>query len=71
MVFVGSTLGNANSHNNRNMPIILAGGGFKHGRHLAFNQEFNYPLAKLRFNAVTSGTGGRHLRQQHRYYGWA
>lgn len=47
MVFLGSTLGNANSHDNRNMPIILAGGGFKHGQHLAFNQELNYPLANL------------------------
>ncbi len=47
MVFLGSTLGNANSHDNRNMPIILAGGGFKHGQHLAFNQELNYPLPNL------------------------
>ena len=47
MVFLGSTLGNANNHDNRNMPVILAGGGFKHGKHLAFNQERNYPLPNL------------------------
>lgn len=47
MVFLGSTLGNANSHDNRNMPIILAGGGFKHGQHLAFDQKNNYPLPNL------------------------
>ncbi|MCP3694638.1 MAG: hypothetical protein GY917_20740, partial [Planctomycetaceae bacterium] len=47
MVFLGSTLGNANNHDNRNMPVILAGGGFKHGQHLAFNQERNYPLPNL------------------------
>jgi len=47
MVFLGSTLGNANNHDNRNMPVILAGGGFKHGQHLAFNQDRNYPLPNL------------------------
>jgi len=30
-----------------NMPTILAGGGFKHGQHLAFNREQNYPLPNL------------------------
>ena len=35
------------SHNNRNMPVILAGGGFKHGQHLAFDQKNNYPLPNL------------------------
>ena len=47
MVFMGSNLGNASNHNNRNLPIVLAGGGFKHGQHLAFDQENNYPLSKL------------------------
>jgi hypothetical protein len=30
-----------------NMPAIFAGGGFKHGQHLAFNTEHNYPLQNL------------------------
>ncbi|MCF6312992.1 MAG: DUF1552 domain-containing protein [Verrucomicrobiales bacterium] len=47
MVLFGSNLGNASNHNNRNLPILLAGGNFKHGQHLAFDQEDNYPLAKL------------------------
>lgn len=47
MVLYGSNLGNANSHDNKNMPIILAGGGFKHGRHLAFDRKHNYPLPNL------------------------
>src|SRR4029079_3112719 len=34
----GSDLGNGSSHDNRNLPIILAGGGFRHGQHLAFDQ---------------------------------
>ncbi len=47
MILYGSHLGNASSHNNTNMPILLAGGGFKHGQHLAFDQDSNYPLPNL------------------------
>lgn len=47
MVLYGSNLGNANSHDNKNMPMILAGGGFRHGQHLAFDQTNNYPLPNL------------------------
>ncbi|MEQ8789806.1 MAG: DUF1552 domain-containing protein [Pirellulaceae bacterium] len=47
MVLYGSNLGNANSHDNKNMPMILAGGGFRHGRHLAFDRKNNYPLPNL------------------------
>ena len=47
MVMFGSDLGNGNSHDNHNLPIILAGGGFRHGRHLAFDQTRNYPLPNL------------------------
>lgn len=47
MVLYGSNLGNASSHDNRNLPVILAGGGFKHGQHLAFDQSDNYPLPNL------------------------
>jgi hypothetical protein len=36
MVLFGSGMGNANSHQNTNLPIILAGGGFKHGEHKAY-----------------------------------
>ncbi len=36
MVLLGSGMGNANSHNNSNLPIILAGGGFRHGEHRAY-----------------------------------
>lgn len=33
MVFFSSCLGDASRHSNRNMPTLLAGGGFKHGNH--------------------------------------
>ena len=29
-------MGNANSHTNINLPILLAGGGFRHGQHRVF-----------------------------------
>jgi hypothetical protein len=47
MVMLGSDLGNGSSHDNHNLPIILAGGGFKHGQHLAFDRVRNYPLPNL------------------------
>ena len=47
MVLFGSNLGNASNHDTRNMPILLAGGGFRHGQHLAFDQQENYPLTNL------------------------
>ena len=34
MVLFGSGLGDASVHSNRDLPLILAGGGFKHGAHL-------------------------------------
>ncbi|HCR31749.1 MAG TPA: hypothetical protein DIV79_17230 [Opitutae bacterium] len=46
-VLMTSNLGNGSSHDNRNMPVLLAGGGFKHGQHLAFDKENNYPLPNL------------------------
>jgi len=47
MVLYGSNLGNSSSHDTRNMPIVLAGGGFKHGQHLAFDPQSPPPLANL------------------------
>ncbi len=46
-VLLTSNLGNASNHSNRNMPVLLAGGHFRHGAHLAFDQENNYPLPNL------------------------
>jgi hypothetical protein len=40
-------MGSANSHSNVNLPVLLAGGGFKHGQHLAFDTKNNYPLTNL------------------------
>ena len=47
MILYGSNLGNANTHVTTNLPTFFAGGGFKHGQHLAFDRERNYPLPNL------------------------
>ena len=46
-VFFSSNLGNASSHSTRNLPIFLAGGGFRHGQHLAFEPANAPPLSNL------------------------
>lgn len=49
MVLFGSGMGNANSHTNTNLPVILAGGGFQNGRLLAFDKNAPHrpPLTNL------------------------
>lgn len=47
MILYGSNLGNAHTHVTTNLPILFAGGGFRHGQHLAFDRERNHPLATL------------------------
>ena len=46
-VFYASNLGNSSSHDNTNLPIVLAGGGFRHRGHVAFDRKNNTPLANL------------------------
>jgi len=47
MILYGSNLGNANTHVTTNLPTLFAGGGFKHGQHLAYDKVHNYPLPNL------------------------
>jgi hypothetical protein len=46
MVLVGSWMGSGH-HTVDNLPMVLAGGGFKHGQHLAFDRSSNKPLCNL------------------------
>ena len=46
MVLLGSHM-HSGGHNNRNLPVIFAGGGFRHGQHIARDQDNNDPLANL------------------------
>ncbi len=52
MVLYGTCMGSANSHSNVNLPVLVAGGGFKHGQHLAFDPTNNYPLANLHLSML-------------------
>ena len=49
MALLGSGMSNANSHSNRDLPVILAGGGFKHGshKHYARQGRSSVPLCNL------------------------
>jgi hypothetical protein len=46
-VLFGSNLGNANSHDWHNLPMLLAGGGYKHGKHIAGDAKNNTPMSNL------------------------
>ena len=46
-VFLGSNLGDGSSHSVKNLPVFLAGGGFKHGQHLQFDAQNPPPLCNL------------------------
>lgn len=52
MVLLTSNLGNASAHDNKNMPVLFGGGGFQHGKHLAFDQKNNYPLPNLYLSSL-------------------
>lgn len=47
MILYGSNLGDANAHSTNNLPVLFAGGGFRHGQHLSFDPQQNYPLPNL------------------------
>jgi hypothetical protein len=47
MLFFSSNLGNASNHSTRNLPVLFAGGGFRHGQHLAFDPNDAPPLCNL------------------------
>ncbi len=62
-VLIGSNLGDASGHGTTNLPILLAGGGYRHGQHIAGDVRNNTPLGKLfvsmlqRFGVETSSFG--------------
>ena len=46
-ILLGSNLGNANSHTSEDLPILVAGGGLPHGKHIVHEGEENAPLCNL------------------------
>jgi hypothetical protein len=55
-VFFSSNLGDASKHSVKNMPVIVAGGGFQHGQHLSFDENKNPPLCNL-YLSILQGMG--------------
>ncbi len=55
-VLYGTCMGNANGHSNQNWPLLLAGGGFRHAGHLAFDTNNNAPIGRL-FASILDGFG--------------
>lgn len=53
MVLLASNMRDGNSHRSYDLPAILAGGGFKHGQHLAFNPRLLETLDEARVPGVT------------------
>ena len=49
VVLFGSGMGNASSHSSRDVPVLVAGGGLKHGSHYAFpkDDKSGTPLSNL------------------------
>ena len=49
MIISGSGMGNGSSHTNKNLPVLLAGGGFAHGQHMVFPEAKakRVPLSNL------------------------
>ena len=46
-VLFASNLGNASAHDWHNLPIVVAGGGYRHGQYVAHDAKDNTPLANL------------------------
>ena len=70
MVLSGSGMGNGSSHSNKNLPILLAGGGFNHGQHMVFPEAKpqRVPLSNLYLSMLQNfRPGNRSLRPEHRH----
>ena len=47
VILSASNLGNASAHTSENLPVFLAGGGFKHQGHVLYDRGNNTPLSNL------------------------
>lgn len=57
MVLFGSGIGNASSHSNKNLPLLLAGGGFAHGEHKSYFKGKSSTLAARLFVSMLQRFG--------------
>lgn len=70
MVLAGSGMGNASSHSNKELPVLLAGGGFNHGKHHAMPKErhLKKPLSNL-FTSMLQKFGDTEIEKFNRATG--
>ncbi len=47
IVVFGSGMGNGSSHSNKDLPLLLAGGGFRHGEHKVYPTDRRVPACNL------------------------
>jgi hypothetical protein len=47
-------MGNASSHSNKNLPLLLAGGGFRHGEHQSYFKDSDKKVATPATNLFVS-----------------
>lgn len=52
VVISATNLGNASAHSAENLPILVAGGGFRHQGHVAYDTKSNTPLSNLYLRAL-------------------
>jgi len=66
MVYFGSNLGDASTHGVKNLPVLLAGGGLRHGQHLAFGpEEPAAPVQSVLDHAPTARPRNGQVRVEH------
>ena len=66
VVFYTSNLGNSSSHDNTNLPILVAGGGFRHRGHLGYDRRNNMLLSNLYVRMMQQmGIEGAIVRGEH------
>ena len=70
MVLAGSGMGNASSHSNKNLPVMLAGGGFRHGNFHVMPTEAHkrVPLCNL-YSTMLEQFGDRETEKFNRATG--
>lgn len=52
IVISASNLGNASAHSGDNLPVLVAGGGFRHQGHVAYDTQKNTPLSNVYLRAL-------------------
>ena len=66
MILYGSNLGDADTHVTDNLPVLFAGGGFRHGQHLAFDREGATTRSRTCSNPCFNASASSRVSSRHR-----